>query len=238
MFYLITGQDFQARVKKKNDLLRALKKKRPDSEVFPLEPEGFEEGALDLLLYSQGLFDQKHIVVGSDLFTHGESKGVFLKRLSDIADSPNVFIFSEERLLKKPLENISKHAQEVFSLAGGREQKTQKANHFTLADALGRRERSKLWVEYQKALRDGAVPEELHGILFWQVKTIILAGSAKSAGEAGISSFPFQKAQSFKKNFKKEELENISSRLVCLYHDAHRGKADFRDGLENFILTL
>lgn len=238
MFYLITGKDFKKRLAKKNQLLRALHKKRAGSEVFSLEPDGFEEGTLEELLSSQGLFESKHIVVGDGLFRDAETKEVMMKYLEDLKNSPNVFLFLEEKLNKKPLEKISEYAQEVFLVGDGGEKNEIKPNHFTLADALGGRDKSGLWVEYQKALKEGALPEALHGILFWQVKTIILTKRAKSAGEAGVSPFPFQKAQRFAKNFKDGELENISARLVCLYHDAHRGKIDLREGLETFILTF
>ena len=94
------------------------------------------------------------------------------------------------------------------------------------------------WVLLQKALDTGGVPEEIHGMLFWQVKSMILAVSSKTAGEAGLNPFVFRKSLSFAKNFTEEELKNLSARLVSIYHDARRGGDELAIALEKFVLSI
>ena len=114
----------------------------------------------------------------------------------------------------------------------------EKIDFFEFADALGRRDKRGLWVLYQDVLAEQVPAEEVHGIFFWQVKSMLLAKKCKTAEEAGMKTFPFQKSKEAARNFKDVELENLSSKLVSMYHEAHRGNTDFHISLERFILEL
>jgi len=111
-------------------------------------------------------------------------------------------------------------------------------NIFSLGDALGKRDRKNLWILYEKAIASGISPEEIHGTLFWQVKSMILSKSAKDAEEAVLKPYVFKKSNSYAKNFTSEELFAISSKLVDIYHEARRGVHDFGIALELFILQV
>ena len=87
-----------------------------------------------------------------------------------------------------------------------------------------RRDKKQLWILYTQAKREGISDEEIHGILFWQVKAMLLAARSKDAGAAGLNPFVYSKSKGFLKNFEEKEVENISSSLVTLYHDSRRGK--------------
>ena len=158
--------------------------------------------------------------------------------MDEIAESPNVFIVLEGDVDKKTLLAITDVAEKVQLFENKEGKKKPEFNIFSLTDAFGRRDKKNLWVLYQKAVASGAVPEEIHGILFWQLKSMLLAVTAKTAGEAGVAPFVFTKAKSFLKNYTPEELKTLSSKLVHMYHDAHRGIHDFEIALERLILTL
>jgi len=111
-------------------------------------------------------------------------------------------------------------------------------DRFALSDALGRRSKKDAWVLFQKSLDAGGVAEEIHGMLFWQVKSMILATSSKTAGEAGLNPFVFRKSLTFAKNFTEEELKDLSSRLVSIYHEARRGGDELPIALEKFVLGI
>jgi DNA polymerase III delta subunit len=106
MYYLIYGENYKKRKAKRDSLVEAFKKKRPGAEVFEIETENFEEDKLDELLFSQGLFEKKYIVIGKKFFGTKETQDVFLKKLPEIAKSPNVFLFLEDGLLKTLLKKI------------------------------------------------------------------------------------------------------------------------------------
>jgi hypothetical protein len=82
----------------------------------------------------------------------------------------------------------------------------------------------------------GLSAEEIIGTLWWQLKTLRLAMLTKSAEEAGVKDFPYNKAKRALKNFKDGEIETLSLRLLNLYHDGHAGKCDIDLALEEWVL--
>jgi len=124
--------------------------------------------------------------------------------------------------------------EQVESFSGEKKDNT----FFALADALGARDKKKLWLLLRNALDHDSVPEELHGILFWQAKSLALAAQTASAGEAGLNPFVYGKAKRFLVNFKQNEIEKMLSKLVWMYHEAHRGRVDFSIELEKFVLDI
>ena len=238
MLYFFYGSDKDTAREKMNALTEALRKKKPDAEVFRIDPENWNEAKLQELTAGQGLFNNSYIVQVVSLFENKEAKEIFIDRLEEIAESPNVFIMLEGEVDKKTLLAITEVAEKVQLLEnkGGKEKPA--FNIFSLTDAFGRRDKKKLWVLYQKAVAGGAVPEEIHGILFWQLKSLLLASATKTAAEAGVAPFVFTKAKSFLKNYTEDELKEMSSEFVTLYHDAHRGIHDFQIALERFVLSL
>jgi len=116
-----------------------------------------------------------------------------------------------------------------------KKEKKDAFNIFSLTDALGERNKKRLWTRYQEALRAGSAPEEIHGILFWQLKTLLLVSKGATAG---IKPFVITKAKHFLGNYTENELEDLTKSFVDLYHDARRGKIDFDIGLEKILLSL
>ena len=238
MLYFFSGSDKDTAREKMNALAEALRKKKPDAEVFRIDAENWNEAKLRELSVGQGLFNNSYIVQVISLFENKEAKEIFVDRLEEIAESPNIFIVLEGEVDKKTLLAINELAEKVQLFENKEGKKKSEFNIFSLTDAFGRRDKKNLWVLYQKAVAGGAVPEEIHGILFWQLKSMLLVVTAKTAGEAGVAPFVFTKAKSFLKNYKEEELKKMSSQFVTFYHDAHRGIHDFEIALERFILTL
>ena len=91
-----------------------------------------------------------------------------------------------------------------------------KFNIFGITDAFAKHDKVMTWVLYRRGIEGGVEPEAIAGILFWKIKTMILSGNYL---------------------FDKDELKRQSSRIVSIYHKAHRGESDFSIGLEQFILS-
>lgn len=235
MFYIIQGNDFDKKKATQTSLLQALLKKRPDAEVFEIE-ENYDAANLDELLFSQGLFENKFIVTGKRIFS-SDMQDIFLQKVKDLGASPNVFLFLEDALPKTVLKKIEKYAEQIFEFSQVKKG-AEPFNRFLLAEALGARDKKHLWVLYQKALKENIPIEEIHGMLFWQLKAISFAKVSKTAAEAGMKSYPFQKAQRYAGNFSESELDRKRGEFVSLYHEAHRGNIDFSEALESFILNL
>ncbi|MEK7574833.1 MAG: hypothetical protein AAB511_01220 [Patescibacteria group bacterium] len=216
MLYFLYGTDTDKARAKARDIISSAQKKKPGAELFTLDSDNWSATKFDELISSQGLFERKYIVFVNRLLENKEAKEIILEKLPAIAISENFFIFCEHGADKATLTALKKASGTIQAF----EKKTvskESFNVFSLSDALKARDRKKLWVLYQKALRNNATPESLSGILFWQVKTL-LTGRAS--------------------NFSKTELETLARRLISLYHDSHRGLVDFEVGLERFVLSV
>lgn len=242
MLYFFYGSDKDTAREKANALVEALHKKKPDAELFRIDTENWSEAKLQELTAGQGLFNNCYIVEIVQLFEDKVAKEAFLDHVEEMAASPNIFVILESDVDKKTLLTITEVAEKAQSFETPASAKAAarqgEFNIFSLTDAFGRRDKKNLWVLFQKAVASGAVPEEIHGILFWQLKSMLVVSMAKTPGEAGVAPFVFTKAKSFLKNYTEEELKTLSSKFVTLYHDAHRGIHDFEVALERLILQL
>ena len=111
-------------------------------------------------------------------------------------------------------------------------------NIFVLTNALGARRKREAWVLYQQALSKGVTPEEIFWKLAWQVKTLLLASRTKTAEEADMKVFPYNKAKSSLRNWKTGELENLSENLVVGYHKIRLGEEEMETLIEKILLSL
>ncbi len=238
MLYVIYGTDIDKVREKASALRDALTKKKPDASLFTMTGEDVSGERLDELVASQGLFENKYIVYADRILENRDANDVVYERLPLMKESPNVFIMLEGKLLAEAKKKLEKYAEKMEEHALKDAPKKQSNDIFALADAFGKRDAQSLWVLYRKAIDEDAVPEEVHGIIWWQAKSIALAMTGLSPVETGLNPFVHKKAQSFAKNFTREEMNTILSDLVRMYHDAHRGKHDFKIALEKFALDL
>jgi DNA polymerase III delta subunit len=228
MIYLLYGTDTDKARGKLNDLVGSLLKKKPDASHLKITDESFDPAQLEELIGSMGLFSSKAIIEVVNAFRNKDAKEIVLKKLKEIKESENIFVFLEGELDKATLAKFEKNSEKIqeFQSHSAEAPRDTKFNIFSLTEAFGKRDKKQLWVLYTKAKMKDVADEEIHGILFWQLKAILQASAAKSAGEAGLNPFVYQKSLGFSKNFKPEELRATSSKLVSLYHDARRGIHD------------
>lgn len=238
MIYLIHGNDSTGVRKKLHELLAALAVKKPNAEVFRVTTENWSREQLDELVGSQGLFEHKYIVVLDSLLPNKEISEVFFEKIDELKESDNAFILVEGAILAAPLAKIEKRATKTWEVEFKEQKKKEAFNVFALTDALGRKDKKTLWTGYNKAILNGSEPEELHGLLFWQVKSMLMAIDAKDAESAGQKPFVWSKSKGFLNNFTKSELEALSASLVDIYHRSRRGLLDFDVALEKYILSM
>lgn len=238
MIYLLYGSNTTKAREKMREILASQLKKNPDASYFKFEPDTWDGDKFSELLSGRGLFQKKLIVILDGLLSDAEQSEVILKSIKSLADSENIFVLVEGALTKEIVKKIEKVAEKVQVFEGAKIEKKEKFKIFSLTDALGERDKKRLWVLFQKALRSDAVPEQIHGILFWQIKAMLVASQSRSANESGLNPFVFSKSQRFAKNFTEEDLKKLSSDLVRIYHDSHRGISDFDSALERFVLTI
>jgi len=240
MIYFYHGIDTEKVRIQAHKVLDILQSKRPGVSLFKMDSETFNERELEELIFSAGLFERKHIVFLDNVLSSEYVKSFVMEKIKDIATSEHAFVMIQEKVDKKTLTKIEKHAERIeeFTKEKVNVKKYNEFNVFALTDAFGKKNKKQTWVLLQKALNKGSSPEELHGLLFWQVKNIILAKCSASASDAGLNPFVFKKAQSFSSNFKEEELTVLSSELVDMYHRARMGGVELPVALEKFVLAI
>ncbi|MBX4198816.1 hypothetical protein KW800_00880 [Candidatus Parcubacteria bacterium] len=111
-------------------------------------------------------------------------------------------------------------------------------NIFALTDAIGARDKRNAWMIYEKALASGMTADEIFYRVMWGVKSLILSDRCDDALVAGLNPFVYKKSKSFLKNWKSQELEHLSLKLVKGYHESRRGKSTVDSLLERTILSI
>jgi len=237
MLYLLYGTDFKKTRKNLHTLTGALLKRKPDANVFTLNQENFSLGGLESYVEGQGLFSEKYIVILDRCLEDKIVKELVLKKTKEIAGSENIFVIIEENIDTTTLKKIEKYAEKSQEF-GEKQSKKKETSFFVMADAFGTRDKKRLWVEYEKALQKGASAEELHGIILWQIKSMLIAGDYKNVSESGLNPYVYNKSKGFLRNFSREELEDIYKNFIEVYHEARRGNGVLEERVEEVILGL
>ena len=237
MYYFLHGENTKEARKKLKSLVQILHNKRERAEIFRINNENWTEGQFDELLLAQGLFDQKYIIVLDFLFDDKEAKERILDRTKEMKESENVFLIIESDTDKKTIDEISKNAEKVQEFSGG-VVKEERFNTFGLADSFGKKDKKNLWIKYLQAINAGINPEEISGILFWQMKNIIIAQKTKSAKESKLSPFVDTKARGFAKNFEPEEISSYAKNIVEATQAVRQGEGEMEIFLEKIILSV
>lgn len=113
-------------------------------------------------------------------------------------------------------------------------------NSFAIADAIGARNKKTAWVEFEKVRRQGAAMEEVHGTIFWAVKSmyIVATQTKEEAMATGMKDYTYRTYLDFSKKYLVAELREKLGELKEMYHRAHRGEGELETGLELFLLKL
>ncbi len=239
MLYVIYGSDTHKARAKLHDLLELAKKKRQEAELFKITTENWSEPQFDELLVAQGLFEQKYTTVLDNLFEKKDIKSFVMDKLEEMKESEQIFLMLESSIDAASLKKLEKFSEKIqeFDLPA-QAGKRDNINIFSITDGLVQKDKKKLWISYIDLLGKGAVPEEVHGILFWQVKNMILASRASSATETGLSPFVYKNALSGARNYKTEDLQKMSGELVDMTHRVRQGKGELEVMIEKWVLSL
>jgi len=238
MLYFIYGNNREQARTKLDALLNSLFAKKPNASFFKLNDRSCTEAGIEEMVGGQGLFENKYIVLLEGTLQNEDTKTVVLEWLKEIAGSQNIFIIFEGEVDKQTSAKIEKKAEKTLEFTLPKTaQKKDKFDMFALTDAFGARDKKRVWVLLQKAFLAGLSPEEIHSMLFWQTKTMLLAKHEDTAQNTGLNPFVFRKSKASAQKFTDSELRDLSLGLVLLYHDARRGNISFETGLEQFLLA-
>lgn len=207
MIYIVSGNDS----KNKNIFLKGLYN---NNLPILLSKTEINKSSLFEQASSVSLFGETPIV----LIENGikEINNILKEKDIDILNkSKTVFILLEERVLVSDLKRYKKDCLIKDFNIDNKKQISQ-SSIFNIADSFSQRDKINTWILFRNAISTNISPEEISGIIFWKIKTMILNGN---------------------KNFSINELKNMSSKIVSIYHNSHKGDVDFTVGLEEFILS-
>lgn len=206
-----------------------------DTKLERIEAEKYAPGLCADIATSASLFGGNTVYLLDTPSSQADFSEEVIASLEAFKESSNTFVIIETALLAPAKKVFGKYAdsiEEVSSVAA------ERFNAFAMADSLSQKDKKTLWLQLQDAKKAGLSAEEIIGTLWWQLKTLRLSALTKSAEEAGMKDYPYNKAKRSLKNFKDGELESLSQRLLALYHDGHLGKRDIDLSLEKWVLTL
>jgi DNA polymerase III delta subunit len=236
MLYFLYG-DVSKAAQKARSMVDALLLKQPDAARFKIDSQNWSEGDIEGLLHGQGLFSQRYIIEFRHLSETSDTAESVISFLPEISESENIFIWVDRDISAKHLKEIEKHATKVQEFKSEPKIAKPEFNLFSLGDALIERNKQKLWVLFQDALSFFPA-EEIHGTLFWQMKSIALTTRVDNPEDAGMKAFPFNKSKSALKKYSKKEITEMLENLLKVSHEARRGKHDFGVALERWILSI
>ena len=113
MFYILHGQDTYRSKEKLNELVSHFKTKVSDLGFFRIEGENFSEAEFKELLRGKTLFEKKYVVVCERVLENKEALNFILGSLDDLAKTDNMFLFLEEEVEEKVLEEFKKQAYKI-----------------------------------------------------------------------------------------------------------------------------
>lgn len=198
-----------------------------------IDDNNYQPGQLADALGATSLFGGTECFLLDTPSSNPEFAAAVADNLSAMAESVNIFVVLEGKLLAPEKKRYQKHATaiEEFTAAA-----TAKLDVFGIADALTSKDRRRLWVLLTELRQQGVSAEELIGILWWQLKTLRLAAATPSAAAAGMKDFPYNKAKRSLSQFAPGEVAALSYSLLALYHDGHAGVRDIDLALEQWVL--
>ncbi len=237
MLYVIHGSDTQKVKKKATQLVEMLQKKRPDASLFKVSKETWYPDFFAETIPAVSLFSPKNIVV-LDFLLEDEviAEQVFL-HVDDLKNTEHICVLVEGKLTKEELKKIQTKAEKIeeHNKVEGTKKK-EAPQTFALCDALLQKNNRKAFELFQ-LLRAAEIPaEEIHGVLWWQFKSLFLALQTKSAKEADLNPFVYSKCKAAEKYWSIAEVSKFLDTLVTMYHKAHRGEVDFMADLERVSL--
>ena len=238
MIYFFFGTDTKKARTQAHKFIDSLLLKKPNASFFSVDSESFDQQKATELIESRGLFEEKYIIFLDGVCEDKNSEITLLDNVKNMASSQHIFIIMESKQNKSVFKKVEKLSEKKYEYNNAIKQKNEKFNIFTLTDSFGKRDKKKMWTILTCALRAGVSPEEINGVLIWQIKSILLAVSSQTASTSGLSPFVYSKAVNFSKNFTEKELKNMYSNLVTIYHDSRRGIVEFEIELECFVLKM
>lgn len=229
------GEDTQKAREVMRSAIEQEQKESSDVLVSRFNDVGFDIALATEALTAQNLFGGGNIVVFEAILDHPDGEAFYRTMLPQTQNT----VFLRETVVNKDFLAFLKDIAEVMEFTLVKKFKKPE-NSFAIADAIGARDKKAAWVEFEKVRRQGAAMEEVHGTIFWAVKSMYIAATVtkEEAIATGMKEFTYRTYLNFAKKYLVPELKEKLGELKEMYHRAHRGEGDLDTALELFLLKL
>jgi hypothetical protein len=230
MIYFFYGSDVEKTRAKAFEWVAKARAKEPDLVYVRLAREDLTPSALEDAVHAGGLFVSRLLVLLDDPFPTArvtqedeeqeveDERGTVIEEYLDrFAVSDNAIIILAPKLLAAKAKKISAKAKVEYKFDKSASPEVARGFNSGLVDALGARNREKLWLEINRALAAGDAPEMLHGLLHWKARDLMQKGS---------------------RVWKEAEARQLSLSLIDLLQESRRGGLGLGVALEKFSLSL
>jgi hypothetical protein len=92
----------------------------------------------------------------------------FLELADALMESPHIFIFEEEKLLKHETDALAKIGAKIEIVKA--EKKAFTFDQYGVAAALGTKDKKKLWLGLMQSFRAGEKAEAVAGLMAWKAR--------------------------------------------------------------------
>jgi DNA polymerase III gamma/tau subunit len=141
--------------------------------------------------------------------------------------------------LFKEYEGVFKTETEENTEVKQKKERVFDYSPFALQDAIGERNIKKIWIEYEKLRLAGIEAERVIHNIISKVKDMLAISLGASKEDLGIKNdYPYNKSKRDLKNWEKEELKNLLTKLIEIYHHSRMGGDDLDLAIEKTILGI
>ncbi len=169
MIYLFHGSDIEKTRSKAFEWIAKARTKEPNLVYARFASEELTDATLEDAALSGGLFVKRLLILIDDPFQEENSADILDAHIDALATSDNAIIILSPKLLVSKAKKIIAKAKVEYKYDKLAQSESRGFNA-NLVNALGIRNREKLWLEINRALRTGDKPEMLHGLLHWKAR--------------------------------------------------------------------
>ena len=170
MIYLFHGNDVEKTRAKAFEWIAKARTKEPNLAYVRLSREELTDATLEDAAFSGGLFVKRLLILIDDPFQE-ETRSVLEEHIDALIASDNAIIILAPKLASaKAKKLVAKAKVEYRYDLPAQAGKTERGFNSNLVNALGAKNKEKLWLEINRAIRAGDAPEMLHGLLHWKAR--------------------------------------------------------------------
>ncbi len=246
MIYFFYGSDIEKVRTKAFEWVAKARAKEPNLAYVRLTREELTDGALTDAASAGGLFVSRLLVLIDDPYPPARGAGVEDEESEGFVNPTSDVGFTKPNMLDEHLEALAASNNAIIILAPAlaaakakkivglakveyqfdattpRRSATRGFNS-ALVDALGAKNRERLWLELHRALAAGDAPEMLHGLLHWKARDLMdLPAGRQGRGSA----------------WSPAEARELSLALIALLQSSRRSGLALPLALEKFALSL